>query len=239
MSTKTEQTLANMMVTSTGVAMCDSGGSSGRGWQIAQREVEKSGLSAVDHFLAQPTVDTSWYPYVSTFHYLRDRLEVVADGSPVSAMWAEHADDHLVGLWAFAEQMDSERGVLNTYNWENSLSDEFVFAQFHYEGKDYAVLSIHRGADIRSGYSDPELFEISLYNADVFAADMDVEIYIDWDNGESSASYTYGEWYTEDEISTEAQKMMDLLDDDQDPDVWRPAATVLGVAVTFEMMQSC
>ena len=79
----TEEKLAEMLTTSTGRALCDSGDAYGRHWSRNQKAVELSGLTAVEHFMAQKESVVNFSDCRgeleievthNVFHWLRNRL---------------------------------------------------------------------------------------------------------------------------------------------------------------------
>lgn len=57
------------------------------------------------------------------------------------------------GLYGEGEPM-----TVNTYNEENLLSQDMQFTYFELNHESYAVIQVHGGADVRGGYTRPQVF---------------------------------------------------------------------------------
>lgn len=51
--------------------------------------------------------------------------------------------------------------TVNTYNHECSLDQTIQFTSFTVDYQEYVVLQVHGGCDVRGGYTNPKLFEVS------------------------------------------------------------------------------
>lgn len=49
---------------------------------------------------------------------------------------------------------------VNTYNYEEYISQTLLYVTFACEGEDYVLLEVHNRCDVRSGYTYPQLFKI-------------------------------------------------------------------------------
>lgn len=49
---------------------------------------------------------------------------------------------------------------VNTYNYEEYISQTLLYVTFSFGGDDYVLLEVHNGCDVRSGYTYPQLFKI-------------------------------------------------------------------------------
>lgn len=173
MATKTEQKIADMLTENTGTHLLDSGGTSGRNWQRNQ------GLT-VDMFKQSPEAifavnEWGWEAEINIFHYLNARvflsyraeelqrqfvswIEEDSERNPWSCSdmedWAKEVTDTDTGL----ESVCGE--IFNTYNWENYLSQTLQGVQFTIDGVPFVLLQIHGGADVRGGYTHPQVFEL-------------------------------------------------------------------------------
>jgi hypothetical protein len=169
MSAQTEARLYEMMTENTGVHFLDSGMSDGRNWQKNQK------LTAAD-FLARPkaTLETEYGTYVSLdiFHFLNDRLELTYKAKELQTDWEAYVngDDALsfydcetMETWAgFAKGNEGELTprIANSYNWDNFLSQTIQYVTFEHDGNHFVLLQIHGGADVRGGYTRPQVFQM-------------------------------------------------------------------------------
>ena len=180
----TEQKLAEMLTTSTGRALCDSGDAYGRHWSRNQDAVEQSGLTAVDHFMAQKEsivefsdcrgeleIDVTH----NVFHWLKDRLHYDVLEDERFCKFAEQPDQDDKS-WQetaheFVEKVAASHGIygdatepasFNTYNNECLLSQVLQFYLYQSEDNvEYVLLQIHQGCDVRGGYTRPVIFEMT------------------------------------------------------------------------------
>ncbi len=60
-------------------------------------------------------------------------------------------------------------GVTNTCNHENVLSQDLQYIGFLYKDKTYILLQIHNGADLRGGYTKPQILEVPEPDYFIFA----------------------------------------------------------------------
>jgi|TARA_R110002051_G_scaffold11327_2_gene41361 hypothetical protein len=181
---KTEEKLAEMLTTSTGVAMCDSGDAYSRHWSRNQDAVKLSGLTAVEHFMAQKEsivefndcrgeleIDVTH----NVFHWLRNRLhyDVLEDEKfREFGEQPEHEDKSWLEIaHEYVEKVAASHGIygdatepasFNTYNGECLLSQTLQFYLYQSEDNvEYVLLQIHQGCDVRGGYTRPVVFEMT------------------------------------------------------------------------------
>ena len=170
-TTKTEQVLFEMLTENTGTHMLDSGGDDGRMWQ---RNAKKS----LEDFKNEPhaTIDPKYGDSsLSTFHYLRERLDF-SEG--MNLMFEEFAKKHpdeswretvalfldALGVTERDESIEDARWEFNTYNFDQFWVSQTMQGYFFYLGsKEYVALQIHGGADVRGGYTAPKIFEADRY----------------------------------------------------------------------------
>tara|TARA_R100001163_G_scaffold29715_1_gene23627 strand:+ start:654 stop:1484 length:831 start_codon:yes stop_codon:yes gene_type:complete len=180
----TEEMLAAMLTTSTGRALCDSGDAYGRHWSRNQKAVEQSGLTAVEHFMAQKESIVEFSDCQgnleievthNVFHWLRNRLhydevedekfrEFGEQPDQEDKSWLETAHEYVDkvagshGIYGDA----SEPASFNTYNGECLLSQVLQFYLYQSEDNvEYVLLQIHQGCDVRGGYTRPVVFEMT------------------------------------------------------------------------------
>jgi hypothetical protein len=168
MATTTEQRLYEMFTENTGKHFLDSGMSDGRHWQQNQK-------LTLDDFLARPkaTLETEYGTYVTLdlFHFLNDRLELTKKAQALEADFRAFVDDdnslsfydcETMETWAGFAHEGTEKNptVANSYNWDNYLSQVIQYVTFENSGRWFVMLQIHGGADVRGGYTLPQIFEL-------------------------------------------------------------------------------
>lgn len=114
------------------------------------------------------------YPLVNTAAYLSDFLSYDYSVNKFFHDFIESNEDSLDGLElcamdipAIIEFMREEQGidielVMNmnyTYNFETPFMQDFQFANFTYNGKQYFAIEFHIGVDVRAGFSQTHIFE--------------------------------------------------------------------------------
>lgn len=172
-ATLTQRVLVHMLRENTGASILDSGGTSGRAWQQNQ---------LVD-FFARPRATATFRAYtygdrpmkleidftLDVFHFLSNAADydrAMTRAYNKFAALPENADDCHLGLMeAFPEWIGERRGVDvekrftdNSYNCDNFLSQIIQYVTFEYDGRVYALVQIHGGADARGGYTAPKAF---------------------------------------------------------------------------------
>lgn len=167
MSTQTEARLYEMMTENTGVHMMDSGMDDGRHWQQNQK-------LTVDDFLARPkaTLETEYgtYPTLDLYHFLNDRLTLSSMAKALQTDFEEHVNASDLSFYDM-EAMETfvhyltdspkQPETANSYNWDNYLSQTIQYVTFEYQNRWFVLLQIHGGADVRGGYTRPQVFEMS------------------------------------------------------------------------------
>lgn len=167
--TNTQTRLYEMMTENTGTHFLDSGMSDGRHWQQNQKLTEAD-------FLARPkaTLDTEYGTYVTldVFHFLNDRLELTNKAKELQADFEAFIDGDDALSFYDCESMETWAGfangnegdtvprIANSYNWENFLSQTIQYVTFEHEGGHFVLLQIHGGADVRGGYTRPQVFQM-------------------------------------------------------------------------------
>lgn len=162
----TANILASMFTENTGRHMLDSGGAYGRNWERNQGRTTESFLNEPEaHF---DVFSGDWYPLVSTFHFLNDRLEFSAERQMHFDVWAETMpDDHWMSvIEAYLDRFydDADKLCVNTYNHENVLDQVIQYWQVSRNGEatypDFVILQVHGGCDVRGGYTAPKFFDV-------------------------------------------------------------------------------
>lgn len=218
MNDQTKETLANMLLTSTGRAAMDSGDYYGRGWQRVQAAVQAAtGKELQDIKVDEKTayfdsllpsiVEFSTYKNQSIeinqthhlFPWLSEKLEYCPEMDGMFNSYLETQKDsqsYIADIETFLTYFESASGIygegdplsFNSYNEQNLLSDTIQGTYFCIENGDYVLLQIHRGCDVRGGYTRPTAFKCT----------EEVGIF-DWGRGTLYVqTYDCPSWYTDD-----------------------------------------
>ena len=166
---KTEEVIYGMLTENTGTHFLDSGGSYGRAWQ-------RNALKTIEDFKNEPE---AWldpeYGDVSKslFHHLTNYL---TPDEGLTAAFSKFAEDYpeegwleVIELWLNklgvpeeGELYSEARWSFNTYNFGYWLCSQTVQGSFFgLGGKDYLIMQVHGGCDVRGGYTAPQVFELS------------------------------------------------------------------------------
>lgn len=176
-SNSIEQRIDGMLKENTGIAMMDSGGASGRSWQQNQSK----------NFSNEPAVKVEGYSdgdfiiSVSTYHFLTSHLKVSPESEQLNNQYKKFADapsrkdtsymgdmeewmdtqfpDQKEIVDIYSEYDGKTSGVVNTYNSDNLVDQTLQYMTFKKDGKDFILLQVHGGADVRGGYTKPQVFE--------------------------------------------------------------------------------
>ena len=163
-----ERILREMFTESTGMHICDSGGSNGRSWQ--QNRINPPWDK--EPIRLEGWKPDDWYIVRETYHFMNDHLDVPDCNDSVNIAWREFYDianernDGWYGeMTTFTDDYLPEMGYdvtdqidINTYNEESSLSQVLQYRQFTVDDKIYLLVQLHQGADVRGGYTEPYLF---------------------------------------------------------------------------------
>lgn len=166
MTTKTETRLYEMFTENTGTHFLDSGMADGRHWQQNQK-------LTISDFLARPkaTLETEYgtYPTLDLFHFLNDRLTLSHLAESLQKDFEEYVNDSPELTFYDCEAMETfihyiteakeQPDTANSYNWDNYLSQTIQYLTFEYQNRFFVLLQIHGGADVRGGYTRPQIFE--------------------------------------------------------------------------------
>jgi hypothetical protein len=186
MNTKIEKLVHKMMITSTGIAMLDSGGDDGRMWQRNQKQ-----YPTVEDIKKEPEVDIDiegftdskdLTPTVNVFHYLTNTLELDGLCDDFNKLPCKDWDsEKAYGISEKQAQWLEAHGLTikdtwNSYNYESNLSQVLQGANVSREGDaleypQYVLLQLHNGADVRGGYTDAKLFKVA---CEYFSTNPDV-----------------------------------------------------------------
>lgn len=197
---KLEQTIFEMMTTSTGTALCDSGGANGRHWQKNQK-------LTIDDFKNQPPATLAfWNDYpeytVNVFHKLTDGCIELDDlCEEFNAMECDVWNGEYYGTsvsqceWLELNRFEVKGEGFNTYNWGSNLSQTLQGYDVERDGEYYILLQIHQGADVRGGYTDAKLFKVSDYCEPYYVICDDASFTIENANGDYIGLDYTGEWF--------------------------------------------
>ena len=195
-----EKTIYQMMTTSTGTALCDSGGANGRHWQKNQK-------LTIDDFKNQPPAIlefwNDWPEYtVNVFHKLTDGcIEIDELCNEFNAMECDVWNGEYYGTnadqcqWLEDNRFEVKGEGFNTYNWGSNLSQTLQGYDVERDGEYYILLQIHQGADVRGGYTDAKLFKVSDYCEPYYVICDEASFTIENANGDYIGLDYTGEWF--------------------------------------------
>ena len=172
-TTQTEHNTAELkdrivaiLTESTGVNMLDSGGENGRGWQ--QNRLIKD-WDAIPPSSIQVWDDEVIVQY-SAYHYLMNFLDITDESERLNRVLIEIMDEsdesYMSDVEEFLSIEDIEtdgyacHNIINTYNYENIIDSVLQYAVFEVEDETYIILQVHLGADVRGGYTVPQIFAL-------------------------------------------------------------------------------
>ena len=198
-----EAKINEMLKENTGVSFLDSGDAYGRHWQKNQNR----------DFKREPACFVKVYKdYVeityNIYHYLVNHLDVSEKSEKIQRQFEsfcnrkEYEDKSwptcMEGFldWLGSIENDFERReIVNTYNYDNLLSQILQYNIFYLDGRPFILLQIHGGCDVRGGYTKPYCFK--LIDEDYFILDqIDVEAYCIkcknyWESDNAGCSWYY------------------------------------------------
>lgn len=169
---KTEQVIYDMLTENTGTHFLDSGMDEGRHWQKNQKKT-------LEEFKSEPfcNIDSKYGDSaISLFHYMNQYLdfheeltntfEEFAKGFPEEP-WLGVIQEWLdvLSIEAEGEFYSDARWSFNTYNfdlWWVSQTLQGTF--FGMNGKEFLIVQVHGGADVRGGYTKPKVFEMKSWS---------------------------------------------------------------------------
>jgi len=170
-NTETISVLKGMLTESTGSHFLDSGGDDGRHWQRNQRRDFES-----EPYITYP--HGCLIPSINVFQWLSERLTF--DSVKTKAIRDFGDKEELYGLElaeAYVEHHHKDAGgiygegtpfTVNTYNNECALAQTLQFVYFNVDGDAFVALQIHNGADVRGGYTDPQVFKVDCDGTEIF-----------------------------------------------------------------------
>ena len=176
MSTQTEKQLYEMLTTSTGRALCDSGDAYGRNWERNQKLTIDDFINSAPATLEIVKYDDGFQfsATISLFHRLNNCLELDSLCEKFNSKKVNDWDGDYYGTsasgykWIKAAGLAPDddaigaAGGFNSYNFDNVLSQVIQghFLRSDDNGDKYLLLQIHQGCDVRGGYTDAKLFKL-------------------------------------------------------------------------------
>ena len=159
-----------MLTKSTGRALCDSGDAYGRHW-------EKNQKKSIDDFQKEPAVSFELPSFkdgeqvtskeieysISVFHYLAKGFDLDSTCNDYNTLACDDWESEIYGVSKAQAEWLSERGFeigesFNTYNGESSLSQVLQGTLVKQDSRNYVLLQVHQGCDVRGGYTDAKMF---------------------------------------------------------------------------------
>lgn len=201
---RTLQKLADMFTENTGAHFLDSGGAYGRNWERNQ------GLT-VDDFLALDDArwQRDWGITLDSWHYLKDRLTYTKTAEVLTRLmnvWESQDYDNR-NPWSLEDQesylleINATLGNgWNSYNWDNFLSQTLQGYDFTWNERQFVLLQVHGGCDVRGGYTRPVIFEAccEAWLHDCYSAELSCKTCSDevgrWSATNGELINYYGEW---------------------------------------------
>jgi hypothetical protein len=170
-----EDRITAMLKENTGASFLDSGGAYGRNYERNQKRDFKSEPACTldaENWHDEPTIDISF----NIWHYLTAYLDYDDDCEFLNKEFQEfcnspeHKEDgYFTCMEAWTEERQNEPATeedkfsevysANNYNYDNLLSQTIQYTHFIYKEKDYILLQIHGGCDVRGGYTEPVIFK--------------------------------------------------------------------------------
>jgi hypothetical protein len=170
----TRRAIAAQMKENTGASILDSGGAYGRNHERNQSKGVKfgQGLQVDEYSATIPVQDYMEHCFARTpdavalEKVLKAHIRRAYPGEGVALGYHEGAAIN-EALEAIGATMDGEHSGKwwNTYNDDTDLSQTLQLLTFAHGGKDYAIVQVHGGCDVRGGYTNGKVYEVpEFYN---------------------------------------------------------------------------
>ena len=190
-TTNTADILAAMFTENTGTHFLDSGGAYGRNWERNQ------GKTTRDYLNAPEVINAGDYFERDSFHFLHNCLSYDAVMDAAFQAYLDKSDDHyLTDMENFPISLGVEEGniqTINTYNYDNALTQTLQFTYWELGGNTYVALQVHGGCDVRGGYTRPRIFtgdwEQFLDFSRVSVRCLECGFQVDYESGGYSVEY--------------------------------------------------
>ena len=184
MKTYIQKKIENLMKTSTGTHILDSGGAYGRHFERNQKRTLdfNEGLKLDDWGVTIPI-----HIFMDTMFELDDNTKMFNRLLSKEYFWVQEAFEHLESL-GYDLDISGYGGSQadNTYNSDNDLSQDFQYQLFEYDGEYYCLFQLHNGCDIRGGYTNTVVWKVA--DIDYFYSGWRADFY-DNSNYEQFDSY--------------------------------------------------
>ncbi len=161
---KLKRVLLDIARENTGEHICDSGGAYGRAYQKAQKQTDSRILKEPKQIKDEPKE-------INAFNYLLNNLKITPESENFNEDFKKFQkkseEYNMTDMEIYAEKHNQKDNYLceeikvnNTYNCENVLSEVLQYIIFCSNERYFIILQIHRGCDVRGGYSTPQIFEV-------------------------------------------------------------------------------
>lgn len=153
-----------------GKHMCDSGGAYGYQYEKNREKGYLKGLCKVDEYTnkeaGERTLEVTIPVYdLLTYNLLYDEDALCKEKQLYCKLKKQEINPY--SIWEVKEVIENtfSKGIMpidwiNTYNYEEYVSQTLQFCPFKSDGEDYILLQVHNGCDVRSGYTKPRVFKV-------------------------------------------------------------------------------
>lgn len=160
-NTTLKDRIIEMMTENTGINMLDSGFKDGRRWQRNRLIEDWDAIPVVDVEVYNDDIIISY----SAYHYLMNFLNITEESERLNDVLKEIMEDSDDPIYAdiaeFLAWYDlPDNAPTNTYNYDNIIDHVLQYHIFEIDGTPYIILEIHLGADVRGGYTYPQIFAL-------------------------------------------------------------------------------
>lgn len=149
----------------------DSGGAYGYQFEKNQQNGYLTGLNPVDEYTdgSERTLEVIIPVYdFLTYNLVKDEITIGLEKQLMQEL--EENDINKYHIFEVADFLNSgcftgmhiqnKVEYVNTYNYEEYLSQTLLYAVLSNGYDNYVILEVHNGCDVRSGYTKPQLFKI-------------------------------------------------------------------------------
>lgn len=170
---KTSTLIAKMLKENTGASLLDSGGAYGRNFEKNQgRNFDKEPVLTVDinEWTKDGATQHEYIIHYNIYHFLKNFLDYDEIAQALDKKFKTFSNKpenknegylYIMEEWTASihqkNQLPSPH-TFNSYNSENLLSQVIQGVVFEYGQKQYVLLQIHGGCDVRGGYTAPHVF---------------------------------------------------------------------------------
>ena len=164
--TETQSAIYDMLMEDCGTHMMDSGGDEGRQWQRNRKVTDFRDLLPINYEYEDRYGLTI---HRLLFHWLDEWLEYDHGETKKLMRWIRKNDqysnsptaieDYIMEVY---ERSEDDLRTGNTYNDETMISQDFAYTYFTDDENNCKLfISVHGGADIRGGYSNYKVFDLT------------------------------------------------------------------------------